>query len=153
MECHVEKGVHHDKRTTFTLDYPTGRFSGIFYLHLIRGGKGEESMTVGEIITAVLAVASAIVLLSNAAEKIAKAVHAAKKPNNILNDRVSDLEEWRKTVDAKQEADKKHLDNIDAGNRVTQLALLALLDHGIDGNNIDQMQHAKEELQSHLINR
>ena len=25
--------------------------------------------------------------------------------------------------------------------------------HGIDGNNIDQMQHAKEELQNHLINR
>lgn len=31
--------------------------------------------------------------------------------------------------------------------------LLALLDHGIDGNNIEQMQHAKEELQNHLINR
>ena len=110
-------------------------------------------MTPGEIITAVLAVASAIVLLSNAAEKIAKAVQAAKKPNTILNDRVSAIEDWRKTVDAKLDKDKQHLESIDAGNRVTQLALLALLDHGIDGNNIDQMQHAKEELQSHLINR
>ena len=110
-------------------------------------------MTAGEIATAVLAVASAIVLLSNATEKIAKAVQAAKKPNTIQNDRISDLEGRMDKVETKLETDKKHLDNIDAGNRVTQLALLALLDHGIDGNNIDQMQHAKEELQNHLINR
>ena len=32
-------------------------------------------------------------------------------------------------------------------------ALLALLDHGIDGNNISQMQEAKTALQNHLINR
>ena len=106
-----------------------------------------------DISTAVLAVASAIVLLSNAAEKIVKAVKAAKAPNDKQNDRISALEEWRKTVDRKLDSDKTHLDSIDAGNRVTQLALLALLDHGIDGNNIDQMQHAKEELQNHLINR
>ena len=106
-----------------------------------------------DISTAVLAVASAIVLLSNAAEKIVKAVKAAKAPNDKQNDRISALEEWRKTVDRKLDSDKTHLDSIDAGNRVTQLALLALLDHGIDGNNIDQMQHAKEELQNYLINR
>ena len=110
-------------------------------------------MNAGEISTAILAAASAIVLLSNAAEKIVKAVQAAKKPNSIQNDRLTALEEWKKSVDRKLENDKMHLESIDAGNRVTQLALLALLDHGIDGNNIDQMQHAKEELQSHLINR
>ena len=110
-------------------------------------------MTPTEIWTAVLAVASAIVLLSNAAEKIGKAVHAAKAPNEKLDERVSDIEEWRKGVDIKLDNDNKRLDGIDSGNRVTQLALLALLDHGIDGNNIDQMQHAKEELQKHLINR
>jgi len=49
--------------------------------------------------------------------------------------------------------DKKRLDSLDEGNRATQRALLALLDHGIDGNNIEQMQHAKEALQNHLINR
>lgn len=109
--------------------------------------------TPAEIGNAVLAVASAIVLLSNAAEKVVKAVQAAKKPNDQQNDRLDALEEWRKTVDRKLENDKVHLDSIDAGNRVTQVALLALLDHGIDGNNITQMQHAKEELQNHLINR
>ena len=112
-----------------------------------------DNFTPTEIWTAVLAIASAIVLLSNAAEKIGKAVQTAKAPNQALNDRMDAWEEWKKSVDRKLEADKKHLADIDNGNRVTQLALLALLDHGIDGNNIDQMQHAKEELQNHLINR
>lgn len=107
----------------------------------------------GEIWTVVLAAASAVVLLSNAAEKIGKAIQTAKAPNAKLDERMSDLEEWRKGVDAKLESDKKHLEAIDEGNRATQQALLALLDHGIDGNNIEQMQHAKEALQNYLINR
>lgn len=110
-------------------------------------------LTPAEIWTVVLAAASAIVLLSNAAEKIGKAIQIAKAPNVRQDERLTDLEDWRKGVDAKLAADKKRLDIIDAGNRATQRALLALLDHGIDGNNIEQMQHAKEELQNHLINR
>ena len=112
-----------------------------------------NNLTLTEIWTIVLAVASAIVLLSNAAEKIAKARQIAKAPSQALNNRVEALETWKDGVDQKLDNDKKRLDGIDSGNRVTQLALLALLDHGIDGNNIDQMQHAKEELQNHLINR
>lgn len=101
----------------------------------------------------VLAAASAIVLLSNAAEKIGKAIQTAKAPNVRQDERISNLEEWRKGVDTKLDNDNKRLNVIDTGNRATQRALLALLDHGIDGNNIEQMQHAKEELQNHLINR
>lgn len=101
----------------------------------------------------VLAAASAVVLLSNAAEKIVKAVQAARAPNVKQEERIKALEDWRKDVDKRHDKDSKHFAALDAGNRVTQLALLALLDHGIDGNNIDQMQHAKEELQTHLINR
>lgn len=102
---------------------------------------------------AILAAASAIVLLSNAVEKIVKAWQAAKAPNAKLDERVTALEVRMKEVDKRHDKNVRHFDDIDASNRVTQLALLALLDHGIDGNNIDQMQHAKEELQTHLINR
>lgn len=102
---------------------------------------------------AVLAVASAIVLLSNAVEKIVKAWRTAKEPNVKQDARIEALEQRMTAAEKKLDNDKHHFDAIDASNRVTQLALLALLDHGIDGNNIDQMQHAKEELQTHLINR
>lgn len=106
-----------------------------------------------QIWTWLLAAASAIVLLSNAAEKIAKAVQNAKAPNVKQDERLRALEEWKKEVDGKLESDLHRLDSIEAGNRASHQALLALLDHGIDGNNIKQMQDAKETLQQHLINR
>ena len=101
----------------------------------------------------ILAACGGISTIGSAVEKIVKAVKAAKAPNDRQNERLTELENWRRSVDGKLDADKRRLDSMDAGNRVTQLALLALLDHGIDGNNIEQMQHAKEELQKHLINR
>lgn len=110
-------------------------------------------MTPREIWSVVAWVAAAVILLSNAAEKITKAVRAAKAPNTQQNQRLEALEKWREGVDRKLTNDQRHLDAIDESNRVTQVALLALLDHGIDGNNTKQMQHAKEELQNHLINR
>ena len=112
-----------------------------------------ENLTPEVIWTAVLATASAVVLLSSAAEKIGKAIAAAKAPNVEQNKRLDDLEEWKKGVDEKLNRDNDRFEDLSNSERVTQRALLALLDHGIDGNNIKQMQDAKEELQNHLINR
>ena len=112
-----------------------------------------ENVTLTEIAAAVLAVASALVLLANAAGVLVKAWKVAKAPNDRQNERLDALEAWRADVDRERVTDRKHLRAIDEGNRVTQRALLALLDHGIDGNNTTQLQHAKEELQEHLISR
>lgn len=112
-----------------------------------------DSVTPYAIWTFILAVASAIVLISNAVEKIVKAVKAAKAPNTKQDERLTALEAWKKIVDGKLDRDNDRLGVIEEGNRATQRAILALLDHGIDGNNIKQMQDAKEILQNHLINR
>lgn len=112
-----------------------------------------EGMSPGAAWTVILAVASAIVLLSNAAEKIIAAVKIAKAPNQRQDERLTALEDWQRTVEDKLRNDHKRISSIEEGNRATQHALLALLDHGIDGNNIKQMQDAKETLQNHLINR
>jgi hypothetical protein len=112
-----------------------------------------EGMNVAAVWALMLGAASAIVLLANAAEKIVKAVKAAKAPNDKQNSRLDALEAWQKEVDRKLLRDNDHLDAIDDGNRVTQRAILALLDHGIDGNNVKQMQDAKAELQEYLIRR
>ncbi len=112
-----------------------------------------ENLTTAELWAAVLAFASAIVLLSNAAEKIAKAIRTAKAPNALQDERLDKVERRLDEIDSYHERDKQRMAIIEDGNRATQRALLALLDHGIDGNNITQMQHAKEELQNHLINR
>lgn len=101
----------------------------------------------------VLSFASAFVLLATAAEKIIAAWKAAKAPNNQQNKRLDELETWRQSVDTKLIRDNERLGSMEEGNRATQRALLALLDHGIDGNNIKQMKDAKETLESYLINR
>lgn len=112
-----------------------------------------ENITPTEAWAWLLALALAITTLANAAEKIVKAWKAAKAPNDRQNDRLDELEAWRVEVDRKLLNDNTHLIAVDEGARVTQRALIALLDHGIDGNNIKQMQDAKAELQNHLINR
>lgn len=112
-----------------------------------------DKLTPGVIWAVVLAAASAIVLLSNAAEKIVKAIKAARTPHEEITARLDAVEKHLSEVDNYLKVDKRRLDVMDDGNRATHRALLALLDHGIDGNNIDQMQSAKEALQQHLINR
>lgn len=110
-------------------------------------------MDVTQIWSIVAWVATAIVLLANAAEKIVKAVKATKAPNDRQNERLDALEKWRVDVDQRLVNGNAHFDAIDAGNRVTQKALLALLAHGLDGNAVDQMKDAKKALEAHLINR
>lgn len=112
-----------------------------------------DGITPENAMTLILAAASGFLLLANAAEKIVGIVKAAKAPNDTQDKRLDELEEWRREVDSKLKRDNTRLENIEAGDRAIQRALLALLDHGIDGNNVEQMQHAKEELQNHLINR
>lgn len=112
-----------------------------------------ESISIPAVWAWVLSGVSAFVLLANAAEKIAKAVQHAKAPNAQQNERLSGLETRMEAVENKLGNDKQALVALQEGNHAMYKALLALLDHGIDGNNIKQMQDAKNELQEHLINR
>lgn len=105
------------------------------------------------IIGVVLAAAGVVSTIGGAVEKIAKLVSAMRAPNAAQDARLKELEEHMEKVDAYLALDKKRLDGLDDGNRVTQRALLALLSHGIDGNNIAQMEQAKAALEEHLIAR
>lgn len=108
-----------------------------------------------------LAAASAIVLLANAGKAIVSAWRAAKAPDVRQDERLDELERWRtgalatwqKEVDRKLSNDYEALQNIQGGLRASYQAQLALLDHGIDGNNVKQMQDAKEVLQKYLIEK
>lgn len=103
--------------------------------------------------TVILACASAIVLIANAVEKLLALVRGARSPIEGVNARLDSLERWREEVERKLERDHDRLREIDESISVTQRAILALLDHGIDGNNIDTMCDAKEELHTHLTSR
>ena len=110
-------------------------------------------MTVSEAWTLLLGLASAFVLLANAYDKFMAAKKRANAPNDIQDKRITELENRMGSVERKLDNDMQELRIIHDGNQACFQALLALLDHGIDGNNITQMQNAKIVLQKHLISK
>jgi septal ring factor EnvC (AmiA/AmiB activator) len=100
----------------------------------------------------ILAAASAIVLLSNAVEKIVKAVKAAKAPEQRQNDEINEIKKRLDSVEKELSRDEKHLKDVRECNHVITKGVLALLDHGINGNNIDQMKDARHDVETYLIN-
>ena len=107
----------------------------------------------GLVVGGFLAVCGAISTIGGAASNIVKVVKAAKAPNAEQDRRLKKVEDDLEKVHGFLDSDKKRLKALEDGNRVTQKALLALLGHGLDGNNEKQMRDAKEELETHLINR
>lgn len=116
-----------------------------------------DSLTIVEIcavvIGAVLAVAGVVNTLGSAIEKIVKVVKTAKTPNILQDERLdrhqSELDEVKKFL----ASDKQHLAELDKSTRITMRAQLALLSHGLDGNAVDQMKAAKQEIENYLISK
>ena len=102
--------------------------------------------------TTVLAIASAIVLLVNAAEKIATVFKVAKAPERKQDDEIANIKDRLSKVESKLERDKLAIADSKECNHVLTKGMLALLEHGINGNNIDQMKDAKNDVNTYLIN-
>lgn len=75
---------------------------------------------------------------------------AAQRPNQTQDERLDALEKWQGEVEKRLETGSSHFERIDSGNRVTQRALLALMSHAINGNDIDKLRKAKDDLETYL---
>ena len=73
--------------------------------------------------------------------------------NKELEARVKDLEDGHAMHKRLLAKDKEALDTFHESLRLSHMAQLALLDHALNGNNIDQMQDAKDALVQHLANK
>ena len=111
------------------------------------------TFTPEQFIVWVLAICSGISVIAGAISWLVKGINKAKQPQAIQNERLDSLEATVSEHDKLLRQDKERFDLMEEGNRITQKAILALLSHGIDGNEIDGMKAAKDELQSYLINR
>ena len=114
----------------------------------------------------ILAILSAIVLIGNAADRMIKFWKAIKAPSDDVRKDVDEIKEWRENLeeDGPMKEWRKHVDStlaetnmsvksVDGAYHVLFQTLLALLDHGIDGNNIKQMEDAKKAVQNYLIDK
>ena len=103
----------------------------------------------------------AIITILTVWEKIESRTKKTKEPEEDLKQRVSNLEKQSefeyKAIFAEYEMrfkrDLERITEIEKSNRLTQKAILALLSHAIDGNNIEQMKDVEKELNVYIFNR
>lgn len=108
-----------------------------------------------------LAICGGALVLINFGNAIVNIVKSAKSPTTNLEERVTLIEKKLEfeikavfvEYDARFGRDKAKIESIEEGNKVTQKALLALLEHSIDGNNTEGLKKAKESLSQYLIDR
>lgn len=104
-----------------------------------------------DIVSMVMWICGAICTISAAAGVIAKIIEKAQKPNKSQNERLDEIERRLASYDRFFDTDKKRIDSIEESNRVTQRALLALLSHAINGDNIAELKDAETALREFLI--
>lgn len=111
-----------------------------------------DNLTPAIIIGGILALAGAVSTVGTAVEKIVKVVRVAKAPERLQNAEIDDIKDRLDKVERKLENDKKQIADAKECNHVLTKGMLALLEHGINGNNIDQMRDAKNGVEAYLIN-
>lgn len=115
-----------------------------------------DQLSPGEIVTLtvllILAACQAVNTIGAAVERFAKLRQAAAAPNVEQNRRLDKLESWRRDVDVKLGRDFAAFKQLEESTAVTQRALLALLGHGLHGNNVDEMAASEQELKTYLTN-
>lgn len=99
------------------------------------------------------AAAGAVILIRNVFAAAIDLIKWWKQPNADQNTRIVALE--NATAELQREANRirERLDSNDDGMTIMYKSLLALLGHGIDGNNVDEMRNAKREIENYLINK
>lgn len=111
--------------------------------------KGKKMESVSQVITALQLIISSATVIT----LIYGLIKFAGTPNRSQNKRLDELEEWRKTVDRRLSTGDDHFREIDNGNRVTQKAILALMKHAINGNDVDSLRDAEEKLEEYLVEK
>lgn len=106
-----------------------------------------------QVYTVIISFCGAVITLSAAINIIAKLVQKIKQPEQSQTERIEVLEKKVERVERLLDNDNKRLIELERGNRVTQQALLALLSHAINGDDIDSLRKAKQEIENYLIGK
>ena len=114
-----------------------------------------QNMSAGEMLVlafgGLLALATIVSTVGGAVEKIAKAVKAFRAPEEEQNSEIEDIKARLDKLERSMTADEKRIADAQACNRVLTIGMMAMLEHGINGNNVEQMQKAKEGIEDYLV--
>lgn len=109
--------------------------------------------TLYELIQLLMWLCGAVITVAGAIGVVVAVVKKVKSPNQLQDERLDQIDKRLDNHDKLLGNDNTRLKDIEGGNKVTQKALLALLAHGIDGNDVEAMKKAKAELEQYLINK
>lgn len=118
------------------------------------------TFTPSELVGFITAIGGAIVTIGAVITLFVKLVNKAKEPELKQDQRITELENTVKEQGETIETFKQYFDNddkrfksIERSNKITQGALLALLKHALNGNDINSLQDAEKSLEAYLIEK
>lgn len=103
-------------------------------------------LTPSQLIGLFMGACGAIVAIAGAGAVIISFINKLRAPNKLQNTRLDKHDQMLNNDDAR-------LKSLEKSSTITIKALLALLQHGIDGNDIESMKKVKHELEEYLIGR
>lgn len=118
------------------------------------------TFTPAELVSIILGICAAIVTISAAIGVIAKLVVKAKAPEAEQNIRLDTIDKRLDDIDKTIATFREYFTNddnrfkaIERSNKVTQTALLALLKHSLNGNDMESLKEAEKSLEEYLIDK
>ena len=99
-----------------------------------------------------LVICGAIITVLTVWNMVESRVKSIKEPTQTLSSRVAVIESKIEEYEQRFKRDKERIEEIERGNRITQRSLLALLNHDLIGDNVEEMTDVKKELENYLIN-
>lgn len=129
------------------------------------------SFTPAELVGFITAIGGAIVTIGAVVTIIFKLVNRLKAPEDKQNERLDALEKKQELLAEDLKEQKKQRDEtitqfmqyftnddnrfkaIERSNKVTQNALLALLKHALNGNDLQALKDAEKSLEAYLIEK
>ena len=78
---------------------------------------------------------------------------AAQRPNQTQDQRLDEHDKRLRDIEARLDVGNRHFAQVDEGERVTQRALLALMSHALNGNDVDKLKDAKDALEAYLLDK
>ena len=112
-----------------------------------------EKFSANDVWFAIVVLVIVLGAILGVAEKIISIKKKVREPEYKQDNKIMELESRLEKVEYKLKNADKHFDKIDDGIYVLMIGSLALLDHGLDGNNIEAMSEAKKQMQEHLAKK
>ena len=118
------------------------------------------TFTPAQLISIILGICAAIVTISAAVGVLLRVIDKARAPETEQNNRLDNIDKRLDDIDKTILKFKEYFNNddnrfkiIEKSNKITQTALLALLKHSLNGNDVDALKDAEKSLEEYLIDK